>query len=109
MTDAPTAKHPMKPEGHCAHCGGLLPEDLAVAICPRCELGGALNLSGIFSSPWDGTIKLWSAATRHELGSLEAAGASYISFSLYANSGRLLRRRLTPPVASDRPSIRGKR
>jgi len=25
MTDAPTAKHPMKPEGHCAHCGGLLP------------------------------------------------------------------------------------
>src|SRR4051812_5609344 len=45
MTDAPTAKHPMKAQAYCAQCGGLLPEDIAVAICPRCELGGALNLS----------------------------------------------------------------
>src|SRR5580704_15654777 len=44
MTDALAPKHPMNATGQCAQCGAPLPADIAVAICPRCELRGALNL-----------------------------------------------------------------
>jgi serine/threonine protein kinase len=36
----------MNSKDHCPQCGGPLPPDLAAAICPRCELIGALNLAG---------------------------------------------------------------
>jgi WD40 repeat protein len=36
----------MKSKDHCPQCGGPLPTDLVAAICPRCELSGALNLAG---------------------------------------------------------------
>ena len=39
------SKPPMNAEGQCAQCGGPLPADIAVAICPQCELRGALRLS----------------------------------------------------------------
>jgi eukaryotic-like serine/threonine-protein kinase len=34
----------MKDKGQCAQCGAPLPTDLVAAICPQCELRGALNL-----------------------------------------------------------------
>jgi hypothetical protein len=55
MTDALVPIHPMKAKGQCAQCGAPLPADIAIAICPQCELRGALNLfaepSQIVSDP----------------------------------------------------------
>jgi len=55
MADAFTLKGTMTEKGQCAQCGVTLPADIAVAICPQCELRGALNLfaepSQIPSSP----------------------------------------------------------
>ncbi|MCP5524711.1 MAG: protein kinase [Verrucomicrobiales bacterium] len=38
----------MNPEAHCSACGRQLPRDSRAAVCPACELTGALA-----SSPWD--------------------------------------------------------
>jgi len=35
----------MNKKGQCFQCGAPLPADIAVAVCPQCELRGALNLS----------------------------------------------------------------
>src|SRR5678815_844133 len=35
----------MNKKGQCFQCGAPLPADIAIAICPQCELRGALNLS----------------------------------------------------------------
>ena len=55
MTDALTPKGTMNEKGQCAQCGAPLPADIAAAICPQCELRGALDLfaepSQILSSP----------------------------------------------------------
>ena len=45
MTDALTPKGTMNEKGQCAQCGAPLPADITVAICPQCELRGALDLS----------------------------------------------------------------
>ena len=45
MTDALTPKGTMNEKGQCAQCGAPLPADISVAICPQCELRGALDLS----------------------------------------------------------------
>src|SRR5438552_12198074 len=58
MTDALTPKGTMNEKGQCAQCGAPLPADIAIAICPQCELRGALNLSAkpsqILSDPLSG-------------------------------------------------------
>src|SRR5436189_2567899 len=55
MTDALTPKGTMNEKRQCAQCGAPLLADIAVAVCPQCELRGALNLSTepgqILSSP----------------------------------------------------------
>src|SRR5690242_10853428 len=39
-----TTPNPTKnAQGHCSQCGAVLPADISVAICPQCELRGALN------------------------------------------------------------------
>src|SRR6266576_1955092 len=43
MTDALTPKGTMNEKGQCAQCGAPLPADIAVAVCPQCDLRGALN------------------------------------------------------------------
>src|ERR1044072_4661211 len=43
MPDVLATKEAMTDTRHCAQCGAPLPADIAHAICPQCELRGALN------------------------------------------------------------------
>src|SRR5262245_39647090 len=43
MPHAVAMNRTLKEKGECAKCGAPLPVDFALAVCPQCELRGALN------------------------------------------------------------------
>ncbi|MEO8428073.1 MAG: protein kinase [Verrucomicrobiota bacterium] len=64
----------MNKKGQCAQCGAPLPADIAIAICPQCELRGALNL---FAEP--SQILSGAGVAAHEPSALSGAAHPVLS------------------------------